>query len=172
MAYNYTVIFQLVDEEASDIDFQSKIGKQKIEDAKDYFNGLKTRNPKNINELEVIGKHRLKFSISSEEILQVPTKALATFTRRLIEVWPEIGEHAIGKRIFKGISSDEINEDVEINNIDDISDVDALKLLIDIFINKSSMTAKDMRLKNRAIADVKKSLLNYIKDGGIIKGGR
>lgn len=171
MSYKYTFILELIDEDASDIDFESEIGVKKVEDAKEYFNKLNTRNPKKIRSLNIIGKHRLEFNISSEEILQVPTKAMVSFTRQLIKIWPEIGEHTVGKRLFRGISSNEIDIETKFNNIDDISDVDALKVLIDIFVNKSSIDVKEKKLRNITINEVKECLLNYFKNGGNAKKG-
>lgn len=124
--YNYIVKLEIAnDKKREDIDLRT-IGPE-IEAAIADYHALNTvRNKKTLT--YAVSEKVLEMHISSPVQLDVPSKALAKFTRLLLKRSEALAATVANKRVFQSIQSG-----MPASDLDNISACDALKKLVEIF---------------------------------------
>jgi hypothetical protein len=139
MAYNYNVKLEIAnDKEREGFDFNDI--EEEIKGAIEKYHGLNTvRNKKTLS--YKISPKILEISISSPVKLDVPSKALAKFTRILIGLSPKLAATITNGRVFQSVQIS-----VPVSDMDSFSSSETLKKLIDIFCD--DLISEDTQKKN------------------------
>lgn len=124
--YNYVVRLEIAnDKERGRFDLRSI--EPQIKAAIKQYDDLDTvRNKKTLTAR--VEQKILEIAIESPVHLEVPSKALAKFTRLLIKLSPELEATINNKRVFQSVQTS-----IPTSNLDLISTGDALKKIIDLF---------------------------------------
>jgi len=154
MAYNYDVKLEIANDKVRDVfDFNSI--EPQIKEAIEKYHALNTvRNKKNLS--YKISPKILEISISSPVKLDVPSKALAKFTRILIELSPELEGTIANGRVFQSVQIS-----IPVSDMDNISSSETLKKLIDIFCD--DLESEDIQKKHERLKiqrEIKKIIFN------------
>ena len=159
MKYKYFIKFQLVNRQ---INCNLKDFELGINKAVATFNSIKSTNPKKIVNC-IVYKSFIDLELDSSIELRVPSKALAGFSRKLLEICPEMEQYVIGKRLFQSIEVKNIATEI-LRYPDDIKDLDAAKLIIDLFFNNSAMNLNNVRARNKIKDEIKMILIKFINE--------
>lgn len=126
MTYNYSVLLEIANENARG-EFNFMNIEEQIKDAINTYHQTKTiRNKKVLS--YVVTPKILEMRIISPVELEVPSKALAKFTRILITKSPELVKTIKNGRVFQSVKTTIPNSD-----LDKYSAKETLKKLIEIF---------------------------------------
>lgn len=135
MSYNYTVKLEIANEAKRESFDLTRITRQ-IQEAINSYHSLKTVRHKKTLSFQV-APTVLTLEIDSPVELNVPSKAIAKFTRILLSISPELSDIVANGRVFQSIQTG-----LAPSNIDNITDIEALKKLIEIFCEDAKDIAK------------------------------
>lgn len=139
--FNYIVKLEIANDKRRD-DFDLRTIKPEIQKAIDKYHSLNTvRNKKSLS-FSVDAK-TLEMNIKSPVKLDFPSKALAKFTRLLLELSPALSEIVSNGRVFQSVQTS-----IPASDIDRISSCDTLKKVIEIFCD-SSTTDEQLELQRK-----------------------
>lgn len=159
MKYKYFIRFQLVNRQ---IKCNLKDFELQINMVVKNFNTINSKNPKKIVNC-IVYEEFMDIELHSLIELQVPSKALAGFSKKLLEICPEMQKYIIGKRLFQSIEIKNIATEI-VKDFDDIKDVDAVKLIIDLFFNNSAINSDSIRMRNKLKDEIKMILIKFINE--------
>lgn len=126
MSYKYIVNLEIANEKKR-ANFDLTSISNHIQQAIDEYHGLETvRNKKSLS--FQVTPSVLSINIDSPVELNVPSKAIAKFTRILLRLSQDLAEVVANGRVFQSIQTE-----IEPSNIDNISNCEALKELVNIF---------------------------------------
>lgn len=154
MAYNYNVKLEIANDKERER-FNFKDIEKEIKTAIDKYHALNTvRNKKKLSYR--ITPKILEISINSPVKLDVPSRALAKFTRILIELSPKLNRTIANGRVFQSVQIS-----VPDSDMDNFSSSETLKKLIDIFCDDSVSDDAQKRQKRLEIQQkIKKIVFN------------
>lgn len=140
--YNYNVTLEIANDKKRE-DFDLTTIKTKIQTAIDKYHSLNTvRNKKNLS--FSVTEKALKISINSPVQLDCPSKALAKFTRLLLELSEELRDKiTTSGRVFRSIKTS-----TPASDIDNISVCDTLKKLVELFCSQAT-TDEQLELQRK-----------------------
>lgn len=142
MAYNYDVKLEIANDKKRET-FNFKDIETQIKDAVDQYHALNTvRNKKKLSYR--ITPKVLELSINSPVKLDVPSKALAKFTRILIGLSPKLADTIANGRVFQSVQIS-----MPASDMDNFSSSETLKKLIDIFCDDSA--SEDTHRRNERL---------------------
>lgn len=129
--YNYNVKLEIANDKKRE-EFDFKDIEEEIKVAIDKYHALNTvRNKKKLSYR--ITPKILEMSINSPVKLDVPSKALAKFTRILIQLSPKLSDTIANGRVFQSVQTS-----MPASDMDNFSSSETLKKLIDIFCDVSA----------------------------------
>lgn len=139
--YSYLVKLEIANDKKRD-DFDLRTIKPEIQEAINKYHSLDTvRNKKSLS-FSVDAK-TLEISIKSPVQLDVPSKALAKFTRLLLELSPALKETVTNRRVFQSVQTS-----IPASSIDKISSCETLKKLVEIFCGEET-TNESLELQRK-----------------------
>jgi len=144
--YNYNVKLEIANDKKRATFDLSSIEKE-IQNAIDKYHALNTvRHKKRLS--FSVDKKILEINIDSPVQLDFPSKALAKFTRLLLELSPALGEVVtIGGRVFQSVQIS-----IPASEVDKISACDTLKKLIEVFCDEANTNEQlEMQRKIKTI---------------------
>ena len=140
-----------------------------FEHACNYVNnsGSYKRNGRKLEIIE-IKDYRITVKLSSESPLEMASKSLAGFSRELLRVDKELNPDE-GKRLFHYFiykstlfRNTQIDmKEIETERTDEMSDVDALKLCVDLFCNGMTTSKEEASMAASMKREIKKLLSQY-----------
>lgn len=143
--YNYIVKLEIANEKKRD-NFDLKSIQGEIEEAIEKYHSLKTvRHKKNLS--CIVNEKTLEININSPVQLDYPSKALAKFTRILLEMSPTLAGVVSNGRVFQSVQTS-----IPASDIDRISSCDTLKKLIEIFCTE--LTTEEQLEQQRKIKSI------------------
>jgi len=122
--------------------------------------GKSSENPKKITKIDPINNGFI-LTLESMEKLMYPSRALGGFTRKLLATLPELLECLQGKRLLKSTRCEELNVDSDFAT--DMTDIESLQLLVEIFLNKSKLFENKLIKRDNAKEKITEILLEYKK---------
>ena len=153
----------------SEIATQMFNNKPIFEHATNYVNnsGSYKRNGRKL-ELVEIKDYSITVKLSSESPLEMASKSLAGFSRELLRVDKELNPDE-GKRFFSYFiykstlfRNTQIDmKEIETERTDEMSDVDALKLCVDLFCNGMTTSKEEASMAASMKKEIKKLLSQY-----------
>ena len=147
MAYNYVVKLEIANNKKRET-FNFKDIETQIKDAVDQYHALNTVRHKKKLSYRITPKV-LELSINSPVKLDVPSKALAKFTRILIELSPKLADTIANGRVFQSVQIS-----MPASDMDNFSSSETLKKLIDIFCDDS--VSEDTHRRNERLETQRK----------------
>jgi hypothetical protein len=124
--FRYVVTLEIANDKARET-FDLKTIEKKIEEAIKQYHALDTVRNKKVLSAHV-EKETIEMTIVSPVQLEVPSKALAKFTRLLVALSPELEATITNKRVFQSVRTN-----IPASEIDRISTCDTLKKMVDLF---------------------------------------
>ena len=119
-------------------------------------------------EIIEISDHYIRVKLSSESKLEMASKTLAGFTRELLridqELYPDQGTQLFrlftyNNTLFK--NTQYTDEEIIKGELEEISDVDALKLCVEIFCGKMTASKEEAIINKKTKSEIKKLLVEY-----------
>lgn len=143
--YNYIVKLEIANDKKRE-EFDLRTIKSEIQKAIDKYHALKTvRNKKSLT--FSVEQKVLEIKIESPVQLDVPSKALAKFTRLLLELSPALAGTINNGRVFQSVQTS-----IPPSDIDRISSCDTLKKIIDLFCGELQTNANlELQRKIKAL---------------------
>jgi len=147
--YNYVVKLEIANDKRRG-DFDLTVIKKEIEEAIEQYNSLNTvRDKKHLS--CIVHTKMLEFMIKSPNQLDIPSKALAKFTRILLELSPTLRETVVNRRVFKSLQTS-----IPASSLDcQYSSCETLKRVIEIFCGEE-ITDEHVELQRK----IKKIIYN------------
>lgn len=128
--FNYVVKLEIAnDKKRENFDLRT-IKPQIMEAIKEYDKLDTVRNKKKLTAR--VDQKILEIGIESPVKLEVPSKALAKFTRILVKLSPELAATISNKRVFQSVQTS-----IPSSDLDRIPTSDTLKKIIDLFCGES-----------------------------------
>lgn len=139
MTYNYDVKLEIANDKERDV-FDFNDIETQIKDAIEKYHDLNTvRNKKKL--AYKISPKILEIKIMSPVKLEVPSKALAKFTRILIDLSPKLAATITNGRVFQSVQIS-----IPASDLDNFTSSETLKKLIDIFCD--DLASEDIQKRN------------------------
>ena len=151
-------------EKFSDVAKKKYAGVPIFEHACNYVNNSQSykRTGRHLEIIE-IGDYYIKVKLTSESKLEMASKSLAGFTRELLrvdqELFPDEGQRVFRLFIYNSTSVEEL----EHTDSDEMSDVEALKLCVEVFCNSMTASKEEAVMNSRMKREVKKLLAEYAR---------
>lgn len=143
--YNYIVKLEIANDKKRE-EFDLQTIRSEIQEAINQYHELKTAHHKKRLSFRV-EKRILEITIESPIQLDVPSKALAKFTRLLIDLSPALRETIVNRRVFRSVQTR-----IPPSDLDKISSCDVLKKAIDLFCGGAQTTSNlELQRKIKAL---------------------
>ena len=158
-------------EKFSDVAMKKYAGVPIFEHACNYVNSSQSykRTGRHLEIIE-IGDYYIKVKLTSETKLEMASKSLAGFTRELLrvdqELFPDEGERMFRFFIYNNTlfrNTQFTVEELEHADSDEMSDVEALKLCVEVFCNGMTASKEEAVMNDRTKREMKKLLAEYAR---------
>ena len=158
-------------EKFSDVAKKKYAGVPIFEHACNYVNNSQSykRTGRHLEIIE-IGDYYIKVKLTSESTLEMASKSLAGFTRELLrvdqELFPDEGQRLFRLFIYNNTlfrNTQFSVEELEHTDSDEMSDVEALKLCVEVFCNSMTASKEEAVMNARMKREVKRLLAEYAR---------